>query len=187
MPSSTPEELGAAIIECVSAGAQLINLSAALAQSSRRGERVLAEALNYCGRREVIVIAAAGNQGAVGSSLITRHPWVIPVAACDLNGRPIGYSNLGSSIGRRGLSAPGLGVTSLGPDGNPQVFGGTSAAAPFVTGTLALLASEFPNVSRAQLKLTLMRDHERRRQRLIPGLLDAWAAYQVLQRMFFTQ
>src|SRR5262249_48635011 len=29
MPSSTPEELGAAIIECVSAGAQLINLSAA--------------------------------------------------------------------------------------------------------------------------------------------------------------
>ena len=48
---------------------------------------------------------------------ITRHPWVIPVVACDLRGRPIGYSNFGNAIGRRGLCAPGHGITSLGADG----------------------------------------------------------------------
>lgn len=184
MPSATPEDLGKAIIECVTGGAQLINLSAALAQSSARGERVLAEALDYCGRREVIVIAAAGNQGTVGSSSITRHSCVIPVAACDFYGGPIGYSNLGSSIGRQGMSAPGLGVTSLGTDGNAQIFGGTSAAAPFVTGTLALLFSEFTNVSPAQLKLALMRGNGLRRNAIIPALLDAEAAYQNLRQVY---
>ena len=50
------------------------------------------------------MVAAAGNQGTLGSSAITRHPWVIPVVACDLRGRPMNESNLGSSIGRRGLT-----------------------------------------------------------------------------------
>ena len=39
---------------------------------------------------------------------------LIPVAACDLQGRPLNESNLGSSIGRRGLMAPGVAITSLG-------------------------------------------------------------------------
>ena len=57
------------------------------------------------------------------------------------------YSNFGNSIGRRGLSAPGDGITSLrDADGNAPTFGGTSAAAPFVTGTIALLKSVFPKV-----------------------------------------
>ena len=60
------------------------------------------------------MVAAAGNQGTVGSSVITRHPWVIPVIACDLQGRPTTESNLGSSIGRRGLAAPGENIASLG-------------------------------------------------------------------------
>jgi subtilisin family serine protease len=184
MPSATPEALGAAIIECVSGGAQLINLSAALAQSSSKSERFLAEALDYCGHREVIVIAAAGNQGNVGSSLITRHPWVIPVVACDLKGRPVGYSNLGNSIGRRGLCAPGLGITSTGPDGEPHVFGGTSAAAPFVTGSLALLFSAFPNASPGQIKLALIEGSRLRRHAIIPPVLNAWAAYQRLQQVY---
>ena len=39
--------------------------------------------MNHAAHRGVITVAAAGNQGTVGSSAITRHPWVIPVAACD--------------------------------------------------------------------------------------------------------
>src|SRR5262249_243591 len=139
MPSATPEELAAAIIETTDAGACVINLSAALAQPSSKGERELEKALEYAARRGAIVVAAAGNQGTVGSSAITRHPWVISVDACDLQGRPISYSNLGSSIGRRGLSAPGDGITSLGAEGKSVTLGGTSAAAPFVTGAIALL------------------------------------------------
>lgn len=181
MPSATPQELAEAIIECIDAGARLINLSAALAQPSSKGERELEEALDYAARRGVIVVAAAGNQGTVGSSAITRHPWVIPVVACDLRGRPVSYSNLGSSIGRRGLSAPGDNITSLGANGEPLTFGGTSAAAPFVTGAIALLWSLFPNATSAQVKMAVTQAYTPRRTTVVPPLLDAWAAYQVMK------
>ncbi|HEV8588824.1 MAG TPA: S8 family serine peptidase [Pyrinomonadaceae bacterium] len=178
MPSATPEELATAIIDCIEAGAYIINLSAALAQPSSKGERKLQEALDYSARRGVIVVAAAGNQGTVGSSAITRHPWVLPVIACDLRGMPIDYSNLGNSIGRRGLSAPGDGVRSLGTNGEAPTVGGTSAAAPFVTGAIALLKSIFPNATAAELKIAITRAHVLGRSTVVPPLLDAWAAYQ---------
>lgn len=180
MPNATPDELATAIIDCVDQGANVLNLSAALAQPSANGERRLEEALDYSARRGAVVVAAAGNQGTVGSSAITRHPWVIPVIACDLRGRPIAYSNLGNSIGRRGLAVPGDGITSLGPDGKSQTFSGTSAAAPFVTGTIALLQSIFPNASAAEAKFAVTKAHQQRRGTIVPPLLDAWAAYQVM-------
>ena len=125
-------------------------------------------------------MAAAGNQGLVGNSAITRHPAVIPVAACDLQGRPLSESNLGRSIGRRGLMAPGVGITSLGTDGGPQTSGGTSAAAPFVTGTIALLWSEFPRADTAQIRLAVLQIWSARRRTIVPPVLDVWAAYQTL-------
>jgi subtilisin family serine protease len=180
MPSATPEELAAAIVEAVEAGARVINLSAALAQPSTRGERSLKEALDSAMARGVIVVAAAGNQGMLGSSAITRHPWVIPVAGCDPRGRPTGESNFGSSTGRRGLSAPAENITSIGTDGQPTSFGGTSAAAPFVTGTVALLWSEFPAASASAVKHALLGTGGARRDSVVPPLLDASAAYRAM-------
>ncbi len=180
MPSATPEELAKALIETVEAGARLINLSAALVQPSARGERELKESLDYAARRGVIVVAAAGNQGTIGGTVITSHPWVIPVIACDLQGKPLNYSNLGASIGRHGLSAPGENVTSLGTDGKPLTYSGTSAAAPFVTGVVALLWSEFPDATAGEVKLALTQTHAPRRSTIVPPLMDAKAAYQVM-------
>jgi len=180
MPSATPLELAAAIIECIDGGARVINLSLALAQPSTKEEKVLEEALNYAVSRGVIVVAAAGNQGTLGSSAITRHPWVIPVVACDLLGRPMNESNLGSSIGRRGVSAPGDSITSLGSEGQSYTLGGTSVAVPFVTGTIALLWSEFPTATAAQIKLAITQATTLRRASIVPPLLDATAAYQIL-------
>lgn len=180
MPSATSDELAEAIIDSVGAGARVINLSSALVRPSAKGESKLEEALNHAAHRGVITVAAAGNQGTVGSSAITRHPWVIPVAACTLQGKPLRESNLGSSIGRRGLSAPGEKVTSLGANNQPQTFGGTSAAAPFVTGAIALLWSEFPGATAAQIKLAVTQASAPRRGSVAPPVLDAWAAYQVL-------
>ena len=102
MPSATQLELAKAIIDCIEAGARVVNLSLAVAQPSTKGEQALDDALNLAVRRGAIVVAAAGNQADLGSSAITRHPWVIAVAACDLRGRPVNESNLGGSIGRRG-------------------------------------------------------------------------------------
>ncbi len=180
MPSATPREVAGAIVECVKAGARVLNLSAAFAQPSSRAERELEEALDFAARLGIIVVAAAGNQGTLGSSVITRHPWVIPVAACDLRGRPVGQTNLGSSVGRRGLLAPSEGVTSLGAEGAPLALGGTSVAAPFVTGTIALLWSMVPRASAAEVKHAVMMSAYGRRTTVVPPLLDAWVSYQTM-------
>ena len=180
VPSATPEELALVIVECIEAGGRVLNLSAALARPSSKGERELEDALDYAARRGVIAVAAAGNQGTLGSSAITRHPWVIPVAACDLRGRPVSQSNLGSSIGRQGLRAPGEDITSLGTDSTPLTFGGTSAATPFVTGAIALLWSEFPAATAAEIRFAVTQAYAQRRTTVVPPLLDAWAAYQLM-------
>jgi subtilisin family serine protease len=180
MPSAKPEDLALAIIETVNTGAHVINLSAAQAQPAATGKHALEEALSYAARRNVIVVAAAGNEGTLGSTAITQHPWVIPVAGCDLQGRPTPESNMGSSIGRNGLSAPAREIISLGADGKAQTSGGTSAAAPFVTGTIALLWSEFPSASAAAIKRAICRKDGAVRPTVVPPVLDTWAAYQAL-------
>lgn len=177
VPSAMPKELASAIVDTIDAGAHLINLSASVARPSAAGESKLHEALDYAVKHNVIVVVAAGNQGTVGSSIITRHPWAIPVASCDLNGRVMAESNLGSSIGRNGLTAPGDNITSLGTNGKPQIFGGTSAAVPFVVGAIALLWSEFPKASAAQIKLAITQSAARGHRAIAPPLLDAWAAH----------
>jgi subtilisin family serine protease len=177
MPSATPEDLAAAIADSVSAGAKVINLSASLRRQSSRGDRQIEQALDNAAQHAVLVVAAAGNHGMVGSSAITRHPWVIPVVGCDLQGRPMADSNLGSSIGRRGLTAPGEGVGRIGSDGKLGTFHGSSAAAPFVTGTIALLWSEFPHATAARIKSAVTRVGARGRITIAPPLLDAWGAY----------
>jgi subtilisin family serine protease len=177
LPTATSEEAAQAIAECVDAGARVINLSIGITQPSSGRDHGLEGALNHAASRHAIVVAAAGNQGTVGSSAITRHPWVIPVVACDSRGRPLAISNVGGSSGRRGLMAPGEAVASLGLRGQAAISGGTSVAAPFVTGAVALLCSIFPKASAAEVRLAVT-DSNARRAAVVPPLLDAWAAYQ---------
>ncbi len=178
--SAAPEELATAIIEIIRAGARVINISAALAQPSTRGEKELEESLNYAARHGAIVVAAAGNQGTVGSTTITRHPWVIPVIACDQHGWPAPKSNLSHSAGGRGLAAPGERITSLGTNATTYTFGGTSAATPFVTGAIALVWSEFPAATAADIKAAIARARTTRRRTIVPPLLNAWAVYKAM-------
>jgi subtilisin family serine protease len=180
MPSATAEQLAEAIIASISAGARILNISAAIALPSSRSAHALKEALDQAIKRGVIVVAAAGNQGTLGGTPITSHPWVISVVAYDLDGRPMGQSNLGSAIGRRGLGAPGDKITSLGAHGKPLSLDGTSAAAPFVTGAIALLWSELPSATAGELKLAVAQASAPRRATVVPSLLNAWAAYQVM-------
>jgi subtilisin family serine protease len=176
MPRTKPAELASAIVETVNDGARVVNLSAALAQPSATGESALRQALDYAARNNVIIVAAAGNQGTVSSSVITRHPWVISVVSCDLQGRPTTESNLGGSIGQNGLAAPGENIVSIGSDGHPAILSGTSAATPFVTGAIALLWSERPNATAAQIKLAVTQGDKRPRT-IVPPLMNAWAAH----------
>jgi subtilisin family serine protease len=180
--SATPEALAQAILDCVEAGARVLNISAALAHASREGERALEAALDRAARRDTIVVAAAGNQQTLKGTAMTRHRWVLPVVAYGLHGRPLGHTTLGHSIGRRGLGAPGEGITSVGAHGAPLTIGGTSAAAPFVTGTIALLLSEFPAARSVDVIRAVTQADGSRRTTVVPPLLNAWAAYLALRR-----
>jgi subtilisin family serine protease len=179
-PSTTPGELAEAIVACVDAGAWILNLSAALIGGPIGAKRELEEALGYSMRRGVLVVAAGGNQGTMGGSAITRHPWVIPVVAYAGAGWPLAQSNLGRSMGSGGLGAPGEGVVSLAPAGGPAVSAGTSIAAPFVSGAAALLWSAFPGVAAVEVKRALLSSPPGRRRTVVPPLLNAVAAYEVL-------
>jgi subtilisin family serine protease len=76
--------------------------------------------------------------------------------------------------------APGEGITSPGANGQPVTLGGTSVAAPFVTGAIALLWSEFPAATAAEVKVAVTQAIAGRRATATPPLMDAWAAHSLL-------
>ncbi|MFD5776906.1 S8 family serine peptidase [Streptomyces fungicidicus] len=173
-------ELAEAITETVDAGVHVLNLSMAQPAPSGARDPALEAALDHAADRGVILVAAAGNQGRLGSSVLTGHPWVVPVTAYDRAGRPMPQSNLGASIGRHGVGAPGERVVAPGPGGRPLVLNGTSAAAPFVTGAAALLCSAFPAAAPAAVRHAVTHGPGPRHS-VVPPLLDAWAAYTTLR------
>jgi subtilisin family serine protease len=180
IPSSTPEELSRAIVQIIDAGAKIINLSLGLSSSSLTRFQGLMDAYNYALRKGVILVAAAGNQGNIGHITMLNHPWLIPVAACDSEGRIDPMSNFGRSISKRGLMAPGVNIISTAPDGQYTQMSGTSAATPFVTGTIALLWSIFPEAPAHNLIRSLISNKIRNRT-IMPRLLNAHEAYQLLE------
>jgi subtilisin family serine protease len=177
-PSATPEELAEAIIETVNAGARVINLSSGVSRPREKEKDSLNRALNFAASRGSIVVVSSGNQSNVGGSCITQHAWVIPVVSCKSDGTTSNLSNLGSSIGRQGLRAPGQDITSLGPGNTFATFSGTSAACPFVTGAIALLWSRFPWFTAAQIKMAILGDGNR--NCVVPPLMNVSEAWRRL-------
>jgi subtilisin family serine protease len=178
--AATAHGLAEAIGDALDARAHVINLSLAVTHSHPAGERELLDVLDLAAHKGTLVVAAAGNQGTIGGSVLLRHPWVIPVAGCE-RGHPTAESNLGRSIGR-GVMAPAAMIMSLGAAGTPVVGGGTSIAAAFVTGTIGLLWSEHVTASAAQIRASLSNPHMRSSRRIIPPLLNAWRSHQLLTR-----
>jgi subtilisin family serine protease len=184
LPNATPEELPNAIMATINAGAKIINLSLGLDTTSLTVYDGLQQAYDYALRKGVIIVIAAGNQGNMGNVSLINHQWIIPVAACDENSRIHPMSNFGPSIGRRGLLAPGVNITSTYPGGQYGHMSGTSFAVPFVTGTIALLWSMFPKATAAEIIHSVVAgtssSHHHPRS-IIPPLLNAEAAWNRLK------
>lgn len=178
---TTVDELASAILESIDAGARIVNLSVGSTYPSTARQSRLGAVLDHAAERGVLIVAAAGNQGTLGTSALTRHPWALPVAAINLDGRPSAHTNLAHALGKRGIGGPGERITSLGTDGDPSpVSGGTSAAAAFVTGAAALLWSLFPSAGASEIKNAVLHGRGTHRSSVVPPLLDAWGAYSLL-------
>jgi subtilisin family serine protease len=174
------EELSDAIVQTIHAGAKIINLS--LGPSSLWAiSHKLHDAYNYASKNNVIIVAATGNYGMIGSSTLLSHPWITPVAACDEHGMISPMSNYGPSIANRGFMAPGVGIVSTSSKGEYTQGSGSSVAAPFVTGTIALLWSLFPSANAAQILYSIRNSAKNRRGTIIPPLLNAEELYNTLK------
>ncbi len=166
-------------MELTDAGARIINLSLSLTMGTPKEHRAVQDALDHVATHGATVVAAAGNEGAVGSTVVTRHWSVLPAVAYNLRGRPAQGSNIGRSIGQRGVGVVADGLMSLGAHGRIRPFGGTSAAAAVVTGAAALILSELPRTRPDEL-IFAMKGALSHRISVVPPLFNAWRAFETL-------
>ncbi|MGD9672106.1 MAG: S8 family serine peptidase [Candidatus Nitrosocosmicus sp.] len=184
IPSSNSEELSTAIIETVDAGANIINLSLGLSTTSLIRYNELYDAYEYARKNNVIIVSAAGNQGVIGNVSLLADEWILPVSASDEYGVLAPGSNFGPLIGRRGIMAPGVNIRSTLSGGGFLNLSGTSCAAPFVSGSIALLWSLFREASSAQLVNSIRNSTFNFRNRsVIPPLLNAKVAYENIKKL----
>ncbi|MGC3004515.1 type VII secretion-associated serine protease mycosin, partial [Streptomyces sp. G35A] len=140
-------------------GADVINLSLGDDSASAHPESGEDEAIQYALRKGVAVVASAGNGGEKGDhvSYPAAYPGVITATAVDRYGTRAPFST------RRWyatVSAPGVDVIIADPDQKYYEGWGTSAAAAFVSGAVALVRSAHPDLTPAQIK-RLLRDTAR--------------------------
>ncbi len=181
-PIVTPKDLADALLEVMEAGARIINLSLGLADDELHNHPVLKKAYDYAEQKEIILVGATGNQKRIGRLPLFQHPWVIPVAACDAQGRILQKSNTGYFVAKRGLMAPGENIVSTSSAGGTTQMTGTSMAAPFVTGALALLWSLYPEVAVTELVTAILQPNTLRKQ-IFPPLLNLEESRQYLERV----
>src|SRR5438874_1426247 len=124
-----------AIYYAVNHGAKVVSMSFDFTSSSQE----LATAINYATLRGVICVASAGNDGKIETVYPASLPNVIDVASTSNNNTPSAFSNYGAPP--VWLSAPGEAVMTTYPYGTYAAGWGTSFSAPFVSGTVALLAN----------------------------------------------
>jgi hypothetical protein len=122
------------IVQAVDMGVQIINMSLGVYQDTA----LLRQAVSYAHERGVLMVAAAGNDGYTRMPYPAAYPEVLAVTAVDGAGRHALFPNQSKDID---FAAPGVGVLAAKEDEGTTLFSGTSAAAPFVSGTLASLIS----------------------------------------------
>ncbi len=135
-------------------GADVINLSLGDDSASAHPEPGEDEAIQYALGKGVVVVASAGNGGEKGDriSYPAAYPGVITATAVDRYGTRAPFST------RRWyatVSAPGVDVIIADPDHKYYEGWGTSAAAAFVSGAVALVRSAHPDLTPAQIKRLL--------------------------------
>ncbi|MFI8256668.1 type VII secretion-associated serine protease mycosin [Streptomyces filamentosus] len=136
-------------------GADVINLSLGDDSKSAHPDPGEDAAVQYALGKGVAVVASAGNGGEKGDhiSYPAAYPGVIAVTAVDRYGTRASFST------RRWyatVSAPGVDIVIADPDRKYYEGWGTSAAAAFVSGAVALVRSAHPDLTPAQIKRLLV-------------------------------
>ena len=122
------------IVQAVDLGVKVINMSLGVYQDTA----LLRQAVAYAHERGVLMVAAAGNDGYDRMPFPAGYSEVLAVTAVDGSGQQARFPNQSKAID---FAAPGVAILTAKEDEGTTLFSGTSAAAPFVSGTLAALIS----------------------------------------------
>jgi len=112
-------------------GAKVVNVSYAIS-----GSATVQSAAQYLRGKGGVVVAAAGNSGALDSSV--AHDSILSVAATDSNDARASWSSYGAYVD---LAAPGVGIYATTRGGGYANVSGTSFASPITAATVALMMS----------------------------------------------
>jgi membrane-anchored mycosin MYCP len=158
--ASLPGTIAEAIDYAVDQGAKVINLSLVTQPTP-----ALANAVNRALASNVVLVAAAGNDGAAQGGGKVAYPaaieGVIAVAGIDESDRHVATSTPGAHVD---VAAPGTNIEGPAPQGNGfgvRAGGGTSFAAAYVSGMAALIRSYYPDLppERVAARITGTADH----------------------------
>lgn len=120
----------------VDQGADVINMS--LGVRHAQGGLPHQDVVEYARRKGVTLVAASGNDGTAQLYYPGALPHVVAVGACDERGEVAPFSTFGEQVS---LVAPGTNIYSAYLEDDYAFSTGTSHAAPFVAGAVALLKS----------------------------------------------
>jgi len=126
-------------------GADIITMSLGVESSTI----ALKEAVEYASDHRVLLVAAAGNEGASSVSYPGAYPQVIAVGASDKFDGRASFSNYGSDLE---IMAPGTDIWSTKPTNTYRFLDGTSTATPFVSGVAALMLSVNPGLTPEEVR-----------------------------------
>ncbi|KAA3619999.1 MAG: T9SS C-terminal target domain-containing protein [Calditrichaeota bacterium] len=133
------DDVAAAIVYAVKNGARVINMSFGDVVVSP----MLRDVVRYAYENDVVLIASSGNSGTDLPHYPSGFSETISVGATQESRSIASFSNFGQTLD---LTAPGDFIRTTAHGGKYSTFGGTSAAAPFVTATTGLILSQQPDL-----------------------------------------
>jgi len=144
---STTVADSAAVRYAVDHGIRIINMSIG---GDGHCDKFSAEALDYALSRNVIIVAAAGNDAKTNNvpSCPADQPGVISVAAIGQTGKMDVNSHYGRDVT---VAAPGVDIEVPAPHGQYKEASGTSDATPWVSAEAALIIGLHPDWTAGQV------------------------------------
>jgi subtilisin family serine protease len=143
--ADTDRQIAQAVRWAVDNGADIINLS--ISRNSISWPAIWDAAFLYAMENDIVIVAASGNESPTLQSATAPAtiPGVISVTAVNQQRQSVEGS------GARGigvtLAAPGVEMVGAYPGGESRSWSGSSAAAPIVSGLVALLRQADPTAS----------------------------------------
>ncbi|MGB3786540.1 MAG: S8 family serine peptidase [Phormidesmis sp.] len=157
--SGTFEDVALGIRYAADNGANVINLSLG---GDEPGPELL-EAVRYASERDVIVVAASGNEGGFGGATQPGFParyatdYGVAIGAVDRDRRAASFSSpAGNNSDMRYVVAPGVDILSTFPNNSYGAISGTSMATPHAAGVVALMLEANPDLTHEQVRRILI-------------------------------